>query len=221
MGRRAKAPAGCFPLSIAKVMTLFKYPDSFTHNKYKVDWNSLSSYNGYSTAEGRKSAAALLYSISLGCDSWYFYAGTFTFPGKATDFMEFCGFNNVGKESYKYKKVKEMIDNKCPVIIYAMPGVNVFKSHCWNIDGYMEKERTVTTTTKRGNTVINTNTSTEKLKMVHCDFGWSGKNNGYYVDGIFKANGSPTEFDNYSGNDTSVKYNSYIHIITYDKPNGR
>ena len=54
--------------------------------------------------------------------------------------------------------------------------------------------------------------------MVHCDFGWEGLCNGYYVSGVFKLNDSNIEHDpgsNYGGN---TYYNNLLKVITYDKP---
>lgn len=54
--------------------------------------------------------------------------------------------------------------------------------------------------------------------MVHCDFGWKGICNGYYVSGVFKLNDPNIEHDpdcSYGGN---TNYNNLLKIIMYDKP---
>lgn len=69
-----------------------------------------------------------------------------------------------------------------------------------------------------GNKLQDTTTKTETCKMVHCDFGWEGRCNGYYVSGVFKLNDSNIEHDpgsNYGGN---TYYNNLLKVITYDKP---
>lgn len=215
-GKSREAPAGCFPLSIAKILTHFEYPTIFTHNDYTVNWIELK--KSFESSVGKLSAAHLLRGISSACDSWYFYAGTFTFPHKVTSFMRSIGLRNSHSHSYSFDRVTEMIDKGCPLIIYSVPGVNILKSHSWNIDGYKIKERTITTKKYSGNTLQKTTTETETYKMVHCDFGWKGKCNGYYVSGVFKLNDSNIEHDpstNYSGN---TNYNNLLKVITYDKP---
>lgn len=92
-GKRKHAPAGCFPLAISKLMTQFESPSTFVYNGYKVDWKALK--QNFESTSGAKSAAYLLRGISSGCDCSYFYAGTFTFPYKATSFMKSIGFTNV------------------------------------------------------------------------------------------------------------------------------
>lgn len=105
---------------------------------------------------------------------------------------------------------------------YAIPyilcrALNVIKSHSWNIDGYKIKERTVKTDVYSGMWLKETKTRKETCKMVHCDFGWQGRCNGYYVSGVFKLNDPNIEHD--SGDyDGSNHYNKFLNIITYDKP---
>ncbi len=213
-GHRRKVPAGCFPLAIAKVMTVLSTPTNLYMNGYKINWSSLNSE--YLTSEGRISAAQLVYGISVRCKSKYFYEGTFTFPHHAIDFMKEIGFRNVKKYDYNFSRIKEMIDNGKPVIITAMPKFNVFHSHAWNIDGYKTKSRTITTNTYNGYYLTNSETKTEMREMVHCDFGWGGKCNGYYVSGIFDLDSQENEYDNVYP-EKSEYYNRFIKIITYDK----
>lgn len=217
-GHKRNAPAGCFPLAISKILTHFEAPKIFIYNGYLVNWKELK--QSHNSTIGRSSAAHLLKGISTGCGSWYFYEGTFTFPNKATSYMRNIGIANAHSYSYSFERVKKMIDKECPLIIYSVPGINIFKSHSWNIDGYKIKERTVTTKTYSGSTLENTTTKTETYYMVHCDFGWKGDYNGYYVSGIFKLNDANIEYDNkYQKVEDETNYNNLLRVIMYDKPN--
>lgn len=213
-GKKRHAPAGCFPLAISKIMTYFEHPNTHVHDGYTINWKELK--RDYKSNIGRTSAAHLLKDISSSCNSWYFYEGTFTFPNKATSYMRQLGFNNAHSHSYSFERVTNMLDNGKPLIIYSVPGINVFKSHSWNIDGYKIKERTVTTKIYSGSTLIKSEEKTETTNMVHCDFGWSGNCNGYYVSGVFKLNDSQIEHDpgtNYGG---KTNYNNLLKVITYE-----
>lgn len=217
LGDKKKAAAGCFPLAISKIMTHFENPNRFTYNGYTVDWAQLKT--NFNSTVGLKSAAALLRGVGVSCDSWYFYQGTFTFPNKATSYMRFIGYNNAHSRNYSFSRVTEMIDKGCPLIIYGVPGINIFNSHAWNIDGYKVKVKTTTTRTYVGNSLQNETTRTESLQMVHCDFGWEGAYNGYYVSGVFDSRDSRTEFDSNAYNQSKKrKYNTLMKVITYDKP---
>lgn len=113
-----------------------------------------------------------------------------------------------------------MINNGKPLLICAVPGLNLTKSHAWNIDGYKIKERTVTKKYYENNVLVNTTTETETYNMVHCDFGFSGEGNGYYVSGVFKFNDPESEKDNIydESNKDTRNYNVLIQLITYDLP---
>ncbi|MBO5903611.1 MAG: C10 family peptidase [Tidjanibacter sp.] len=109
-----------------------------------------------------------------------------------------------------------MIDNDKPVAICAVPGVNIFSSHAWNIDGYKTKVRTETIEKYLGRELISTTTETHTFKMVHCDLGWESRHNGYYASGMFRSD--MAEYD-YSYNNPNVfNYNGYTRIITYELP---
>ena len=213
-GAKRNAPAGCFPLAISKIMTHFKRPGSVTYNGNTVDWTELQ--KTYNSTVGKKSAAALLRLISSGCNSLYFYAGTFTFPGEATSFMRFVGYNNAKSVNYSFGEVTKMTNDGKPLIIYSIPGIDITSSHAWNIDGYKIKERTKTTREYKNGRLNKTTNTTETTNMVHCDFGWSGSCNGYYVSGVFKLNDPRIEYDRSWDTGDSENYNHYIHLVTYD-----
>lgn len=109
-----------------------------------------------------------------------------------------------------------MVDNNKPLIIYALPGIDITSAHSWNIDGYKIKERTVVKSRYYEGEFLSSTELTDSVQMVHCDFGWGGKCNGYYVSGVFKLNDPNIEFDPGSEKDYSTNYNSLIRLITYD-----
>lgn len=214
-GHKRKAKAGCFPLAIAKVLTYYEYPASFSYKGYYVNWSGLKenykSFQLYGT-----SAATLLKGISIGCKSKCFYQGTWTSPSNASSFMHFLGFGNVRRLNYKFERVTEMINSGKPMIIYGIPGINIFSAHAWNIDGYKIYERTATKKVYQDAKLIESTTEIQKIDMVHCDFGWRGSCNGYYVSGVFKLNDPNTERDDPFDQGKNEKYNNHLRIITYD-----
>ena len=78
-------------------------------------------------------------------------------------------------------------------------------SHAWVIDGY--KIRNYTSPEGRIDKTQN---------IVHCNWGWLGNSNGYFVSGIFKTN-EGVSYD-YSGTPQNEKYWYLFNTITYDKP---
>lgn len=213
-GSSRKAPAGCFPLAIAKIFTHFRTPTLFTYNGSRVDWQALSS--NFLSDTGKRSAASLLMGISIGCDSWYFYNGTFTFPSDAIKYMARCGYSQAKKYQYTWDRTIEMLDNNKPTIMYSIGNTcDLTRSHCWNVDGYRIRQRTVTKTWYEKGVKTKQTVTKEISKMVHCDFGWAGKHNGYYVDGIFQLNGEGAEPDPGSESSGHTNYKNYLHVVVY------
>lgn len=218
VGHRKRAPAGCFPLAVAKIMTHFSKPTYFAYENEKVDWEGLKSTS--SLTLDTISAALLLRGIGDECNSWYFYQGTFTFPNKVTAFLRKHGYSDAHSHDYSFDRVINMLNNGKPIIIYGLPGIVITSAHSWNIDGYKVKERTTTTKIyNSAGSLLSTSEKKESVNMVHCDFGWKGRCNGYYVSGIFKLNDPNVELDPSSESDKKTYYNTLIRIITYERPN--
>lgn len=216
LGRQRKVPAGCFPLAVAKTMAYFRFPQQYSHNGFPIDW-SLLNYD-YFVDGTSETVAHLLRGLASGMDSWYFYQGTFTFPSKAVSFLRNVGFINVHDHKYRYEMLKEMLDNDCPVIISSVPHNDVTISHAWNIDGYKTMERTVYYKKYKGDVLIDSHTTVDTRKMLHCDFGWYGRQNGYYVEGVFKLDHIHCEKDDPYHKPMTRNYNKHLKIITYNKP---
>ena len=213
--KRINAPTGCFPLSIAKLMIYHRFPN--TYNNRNIDWVVIN----YSASESAKDErASLLKTIGVECGSWYFAQGTFTFPKKAISHLEEIGFSNVARQDYDFETVVNMLDNKCPVIIYGVHNINLKRSHSWNIDGYRIRKREITEKVYIDDVLIRETTTVYKSEMVHCDFGWYGKTNGYYVTGVFDIKDKNVELDDgVERSENEHNFNTGVHIITYSRPN--
>ena len=129
--------------------------------------------------------------------------------------MRSLGLTGAHSFPYKFSRVVDMLNANKPVIIYSIPAANILNSHCWNIDGYKVKERKVRTCTYLRGKLLEDNTETETSEMVHCDFGWAGYCNGYYVSGVFKLNDEQVELDSATGKREDTNYNIFTHVVTY------
>ena len=211
VGNRRRAPAGCFPLAIAKIMTKLRIPQRYEENGHVIDWNALDQNYGFNNDS--KSASYLLYGVGDKCKTRYFYEGSFTAPHHVLSMMEDVGFRNVDSWNYDFDRVKDMLDKGLPVPIYAMHNINVTKSHAWVIDNYKFRDLVRTEMVYKQGKQTSTSTSRTKTPLVHCDFGWGGQGNGYYVSGVFNSNSIVEP----NGDNKSFNYNNYIKIITYSK----
>lgn len=217
-----RAYTGCVNLALSKVIAYHSFPSPLTINNVPIDWSSLKT-NVFSVS-GRASATALLSFIYSSTLNAPFSGGTFTLPSTAQSCLQSIGYTGTSYGSYSANKVKQMLDNGCPLVISSLPRLgflnyDFYNSHAWNIDGYLYWTKTTTIYVYNNwGFLDHTNTITETSTMVHCDWGWGGNCNGYYTSGIFNLNANDNVFDGvHFGNTTN--YNFYIRIISYDNPN--
>jgi len=217
-GKKRTARAGCVSLSLAKIMTHFEIPNGgVTQNGQKVDFSTIKKNCRYfADSDSRKAITNLLLNICTGCNAIYFYQGTFIYPGNAESFMRKIGFRNPDRRRYSWEITTAMLDKNKPIIIYGMPNYNVLKSHAWNIDGYRDMERTIIRDKYDNGKYIGPSNYVERQKMVHCDFGWGGSSNGYYITNIFNSNDKSSSLDYTWKEPIDFKYNKYLHIIAYE-----
>lgn len=210
-GPRRHAPAGCFPLAAAKVLTYFEHPRDLTWKNKLVNLTELK--KSFQTDLGKEAARLLLATVGDGCDSWYFYNGTFTFPWRVVSYLRSHAYPTTKDTSYAFDKIKDMLKKSKPVIAYGLPGVKIHKAHAWNIDGYKIQQRTDTLRTYIGTFLYKEELGQTTNVMVHCDFGWKGTANGYYVSGLFESNKEFNELDFPSDIQPQFNYSKHRILI--------
>jgi hypothetical protein len=194
VGNLKHALTGCYPLAVAKVLAHNRKPEIYTYHDHTFDWDDINNYRWGHSEE----AALFLRAVADGCNPWYFAQGTFVFPKRAERFMRRCGYSNVHNKKYSFDRIKNMIENNHPLAICGMPDLDVKRAHAWNIDGYR--------TSKYGS---------KEVKMIHCDFGWGGNYNGYYVDNCFNLGSDDNIYDGRHENDDRT-LNSYNRLLMYE-----
>lgn len=211
-----KTSAGCFPLAIAKILTYFKRPAVYTFNGVTINWESLENFS--LTNEFNTSAAYLLRGIGVQCHSHYYEGGTFTFPWDAKACLGKMLDKTIRSYRYRFIQCQEMLDCGKPVIIYALPSYSLYgikRSHAWNIDGYEIRTRMKTTEYYANGNFYTCDVEKETLEMVHCDFGWGSKANGYYESRVFSVFGENTELDDPDDDYQFAPFTEYKHIFIY------
>lgn len=193
--KKRKAYTGCYPLALAKVLAHNRKPETYTYHDHTFNWDIINNYRFGPSDE----VALFLRAVADGCNPWYFYKGTFVFPNRAEKFLKRIGYSNVKNRKNSFDRIKEMIDNDHPLVICGVPKYKITNAHAWNIDGYR--------TSKRGS---------KDIKMVHCDFGWGGKYNGYYLDNVFNLGSEDNIYDNNNHSGDDKKLNHHNRILVYD-----
>jgi hypothetical protein len=109
--------------------------------------------------------------------------------------------------------IKSMLDKNRPIITMgAISGTNI--GHAWVIDGYgaMEWYQEYVYNTKTGQSGYVTVTLNNCL-MVHCNLGWNGEADGWYIYGIFDTKNRPLLPGNSSSNGAAVNLSASVQIM--------
>jgi len=219
-----QGPAGCIPIAVAQIMAYNDFPTTLTLNGLKISWSEVKSVCNYSnrTYKGTTSAqgevAELVKHIGSWCGTIYTPGFAFALPRKGADCMRTFGYINATRHyGYHADLLKNMLDNNKPVLVAAISGI--VSGHAWVVDGYIDRSRTVETKNSSSNSVISS--TTENQFLVHCNWGWQGRYNGYYYSGVFKPKDGAVDYegiestwhiDDKNGSDN---FNWAYHMITY------
>ena len=161
------------------------------------------------TLDSRKMMSSFIYHISASCKTKYgkIFDKTwgFAWPSNAKRCLRKMGYNNVKLHwGYDEDKVLKSLENGCPIFISATS--KVINGHAWVIDGYIKRFYKQ-----------NPDSALKSQTLVHCNWGWGGLCNGYFISGVFKPK-DVTISDNLGTTESEDKYWSLINYITYDKP---
>ena len=253
--RTDEPPVGCTAVAIGQLLAYHKKPDSIVGRKMhwddmtKVDagdmFSSIYSYDVLDNPIAKGDIQHLLthlgdgnlLAMKYGCDS----------SGSSREFgtLYSLGYTEIKKEKYNYLTVISELKNDRPLLIDGcaietdhkidflitkIEWQTYDRCHAWLLDGYVRRERIITTQ-------IDCNYGedsyreqyTEKIELVHNNFGWgdsnwgnkfdlnldgSGRNNtGWYHIGIFNVNGHKEPSNTFKSG-TPYDYQFRNHIIT-------
>ena len=206
-----QTPCGCVNLAAAYVMTYLEYPVQFIYNGIEVNWENIK--KPYGEITDTLSASSMTRCLGVLCNSIYANTGTFTFPSFMARSLGMLGYQNVEYGKYSTAVVLSSLQNGYPVIVCSVPGIKLTQSHAWNIDGYKKYIKTTRIDYFKDNKFIKTTYDNDVTNMVHCNFGWGGKDNGYYTSGVFDL--TKGQKDGWSSGKTT-NYNNYLKTISFN-----
>lgn len=208
--------AGCTVVAVAQMMAYNQYP---THlDGVKMPFDILRTMQHISTISAYADDVARLYAdIFFDCGAISFgEMGTLLWPKDVVPYLEKLGYSNVKLHKNDSKcdmnKIHISVDKGYPAIVSALDA-NTLKGHTWIVDGHIKQARQGRKVgEKSGDFYGNIN---EIRELVHCNWGWSGKDDGYYYSGIFNTEKpvykNPTTKSNEESN-----FKSFFRIITYE-----
>lgn len=207
--------AGCVAVAVAQIMSRWKYPASI--DGYSFNWDELNknkrSYN-FSDASLKKQVANLMQQIGKGVGMDYGCNGSGASTGDAINFLGKHGFSKGGLVSYNSANAIASMKRREPLIVrgcsiktnYSFLGLTVYTSysgcHAWVIDGYLKRRMTI------GNTGFD-------FDYIHNNWGWNGKDNGYFQSGVFNSNQGPNIPSSGTKSGEAKNYQYDIEMASY------
>lgn len=193
-------PAGCGPVALAQIFAHLEYPSSY-------DWAAmkLRPYADDLNSTAMNMVADLMSDLGIGLNASYKTTGTGCYNSDVEKYLKKNGYSYSGFKNYDFDAVQNSIDNGSPVMTsgYATKktkkkkfmGITFKKTttysngHFWVIDGYA-RFSCKATHKKSGEVVTLTD------NFIHCNLGWDGYCNGYYLNGLFDTQHVPLEYIN-------------------------
>jgi Peptidase C10 family. len=210
-----------------------RYTSDFNRNNlFNYRWTG-SVFSSNTPTDVVDNIARLMERIGDHVDMDYGCSGSSANSDKAVDWLQKIGFSGGEKSNYDFSRVKSSLDSKR--IVYGRGystrvdekflGITYntyYKGgHAWNYDGYIQKtqkvERTVTVRDWSKGKIISQSTSVEYTyrDLVHVNWGWGGNHNGYYLSGVFDANGDRMPSGTRSSSDYGTDYNYQYKLEIY------
>lgn len=158
---------------------------------------------------GTDDIATVIKRIADGIGVTYNYlgsGGTFAAPKKVARYLKSIGYSSAKVHTqYIESEIIMMLTHKKPVFIGALGSrVNTDEKkgsgHAWVIDGIKIKWD-----------------GSGRKHLLHCNWGWNGDCNGYYISKIFNTANGAVEYDEEDDGTHSMntKYTWWYRILTY------
>ncbi len=208
------AAAGCVATAIAQIMSYHRYPTYY--NWAQINKNQYH-YKYESTPDpAHPLIASLFRTIGNNVEmNWGLSedGGSGAQTVNARNHFSKMGYKNIGTmEAYNHDKIINSIVSGTPLIVrgnskkttttssythrhwflgkkhtHTETNISYSGGHAWVIDGYLSRRRRVNLMS--GTEVVHSYYQYEQL--VHCNYGWSGSDNGYYNTAAFDTNAGP------------------------------
>lgn len=224
-----RCPAGCVAIAVAQLLSYHQTGNAITVAGSSYLWDLINEfdYGVYPrTAAATDEIARFIHAIGVRLNTRYALDGSAAYTSSIPGILNESGLRNAQVVSYDMKTGRNMVcSEKKPFCIRGnAPGSDV--GHAWIIDGWNEYTAQCWETTYGPNGRINQERLIEEIYycLLHCNYGWGGRCDGYYCNGLFDTTASlgdsriDTSIGDYSGynNSEDYKFTSNLKIVTYN-----
>lgn len=225
-----RCPAGCVAIAVAQLLSYHQTGNTITIAGTSYSWDLLNEFNyGIDTQTNKATdeIARFIHAIGVRLNMTYSSEGSGTSITSVPKVLNESGFRNVKVVSYDMKTGRNMVCSEKKPFYIRGESVSSNRGHAWVIDGWNEYTTQCWETTYGPNGKINPERLIEETYycLVHCNYGWGGKCDGYYSNGTFDATKElPTNrIDSsigdriYHEDDPTFIFTRDFKMITYDK----
>lgn len=227
--------AGCVPVACAQTLASMRYHHNFRpaveiNSGYPVDWFVINEliyadtmgYGSNSVTPGSRAVATLIRAIGEEVHVNYGKSSSWASREDAVKMYEKIGLtvdSCFQTDSNHLDKLFESIVSKnVPVDCYAIGNKDDgdIIAHCFNVDGWLRLEYS-TSRIEFANPVSHLYHEQKRFDLLHVNFGWRGRGDGYYVSGAFDTENREYTEDNDGGDPPIPKcYNKDVCYLTFD-----
>lgn len=166
-----QALAGCGPIALSQIAAYYSHPSS--RNGHVYNWTEIK--NGYipTSATGKESAAQLVHDAGIYTNAVYGTEVTSVIAYLYRIGVYSFGFDfSTSYSAISFNTLMQNINDGKPIIISGYDSTKEC-GHTWVIDGYL--------TRWRPGPSLGNNPNIVTQKLVHCNWGWYGIGNGYFL----------------------------------------
>jgi len=220
--------AGCVAVALAQILAYHRNPQSAYGHTY--DWDKITGFTcNYPNAPQDVifEVAHLVKAAGEACRTKYGEenSGSTAYRAKKALKYTFDYYGTHRHLSFAAKDIRNMLDNNSPVLIAGKPKRKL-SGHAWVIDGYIYGYRKIITEIYEDENYTKLKSTTEDnaspTYYYHCNFGWSGDADGYYLGKVFDTVAGRADVENNLDPGTNYSEHDYrwhFRTVTYNNPN--
>ena len=206
------ALAGCVAIAIAQITGYHRYPSQPVNYGTPYNWNSIMQYDQVPTTDSVACAnvAMLVHDVGLLVNMNYGQNSSGAYFYNVADAWSDYDYHYQKKYSADFDSIMVDISNERPVFMVGERETSQGnKGHAWVVDGVAIKSLYLERGHGGGSTIIKLTQN-----LIHCNWGWYGDKNGYFIIGAFQ-NRYNLDNDGIESGFKAYNINNYVYRKIY------